>query len=153
MFSSHSFWTSSSLDVPAGVTQEEGHTGFLIHLLSAVRALVFLARRIQAFLSLVDHEVEFCVLTISIVLHPLGIFSFSFLLFSEKNPVCRDRTHVPTCQKVTWLPLSYRGDRQCTKWISPLHFTAPILVWVDGTIIDIISTSLVTMYYSGYVGL
>ena len=33
MFSSHSFWTSSSLDIPAGVTQEEGHTGILIHLL------------------------------------------------------------------------------------------------------------------------
>ena len=64
VFSSHSFWTSSSLDVPAGVTQEEGHTGFLIHLLSAVRALIFLARRIQPFLSLVDSEVEFCVLTI-----------------------------------------------------------------------------------------
>ena len=64
VFSSHSFWTSSSLDVPAGVTQEEGHTGFLIHLLSAVRAFVFLARRIQPFLSLVDREVEFCVLTI-----------------------------------------------------------------------------------------
>ena len=63
VFSSHSFWTSSSLDVPAGVTQEEGHTGFLIHLLSAVRALIFLARRIQPFLSLVDCEVEFCVLT------------------------------------------------------------------------------------------
>ena len=45
VFSSHSFWTSSSLDVPAGVTQEEGHTGFLIHLLSAVRALIFLARK------------------------------------------------------------------------------------------------------------
>ena len=28
VFSSHSFWTSSSLDVPAGVTHEEGHTGF-----------------------------------------------------------------------------------------------------------------------------
>ena len=28
VFSSHPFWTSSSLDVPAGVTQEEGHTGF-----------------------------------------------------------------------------------------------------------------------------
>ena len=41
VFSSHSFWTSSSLDVPAGVTQEEGHTGFLIHILSAVRALIF----------------------------------------------------------------------------------------------------------------
>ena len=40
VFSPHSFWTSSSLDVPAGVTQEEGRTGFLIHLLSAVRALI-----------------------------------------------------------------------------------------------------------------
>ena len=71
VFSSHSFWTSSSLDVPAGVTQEEGHTGFLVHL-SAVRALIFsrknrahldllrfLARRIQPFFSLVDREVEF----------------------------------------------------------------------------------------------
>ena len=64
VFSSHLFWTSSSLDVPAGVTQEEGHTGFLIHLPSAVRALLFLAKRIQPFLSLVDREVEFCVLTI-----------------------------------------------------------------------------------------
>ena len=64
VFSSQSFWTSSSLDVPAGVTQEESHTGFLIHLLSAVRALIFLPRRIQPFLSLVDCGVEFCVLTI-----------------------------------------------------------------------------------------
>ena len=63
VFSSHPFWTSSSLDVPAGVTQEEGHTGFLIHLPSAVRALIFVARRYQPFLSLVDREVEFCVLT------------------------------------------------------------------------------------------
>ena len=52
------------LDVPAGVTREEGHTGFLIHLPSAVRALIFLAGRIQPFLSLVDREVEFCVLAI-----------------------------------------------------------------------------------------
>ena len=58
VFSSHPFWTSSSLDVPAGVTQEEGHTGFLIHLPSAVHALIFVARRIQPFLSLVDREVE-----------------------------------------------------------------------------------------------
>ena len=64
VFSSRSFWTSSSLDVPAGVKQEEGHTGFLIHLLAAVRALTILARRIQPFFSLVDREVEFCVLTI-----------------------------------------------------------------------------------------
>ena len=89
------------MDVPAGVTQEEGHTGFLIHLLSAVHALIFFARRIQPFLSLVDREVKFGVLTILIVLHPLGIFIYVFLFFSEKNTVCRDRTHVPTCQMVT----------------------------------------------------
>ena len=34
VFSSHSFWTSSSLDVPAGVTQEEGHTGGRSHRMS-----------------------------------------------------------------------------------------------------------------------
>ena len=66
------------MDVPAGVTQEEGNTGFCIHLLSAVLAIIFRARRIQPFLSLVDREVEFCVLTILIVLHPLGIFIFIF---------------------------------------------------------------------------
>ena len=36
-----------------------GHTGFLIHLPFAVHALIFLARMIQPFLSLVDREVEF----------------------------------------------------------------------------------------------
>ena len=54
------------MDVPAGVTQEEGNTGFSIHLLSAVLALIFLARRIQPFLSLVDREVE---LECSILIH------------------------------------------------------------------------------------
>ena len=49
---------------PFSVTQEEGHTEFFVHLPSAVRALIFLARRIQPFLSLVDREVEFYVLTI-----------------------------------------------------------------------------------------
>ena len=62
VFSSHSFWTSSSLDVPVGVTQEEGHIGFLIHLPSAVHAFMFIAGRIQPFPSLIDREVEFCVL-------------------------------------------------------------------------------------------
>ena len=50
------------VDVSAGVTQEEGRTGFL-HLPSAVLALFFLARKIQPFLSLVNREVECCVLT------------------------------------------------------------------------------------------
>ena len=66
------------MDVPAGVTQEEGHTGFLIHLPSAVRALIFVARRIQPFLSLVDREVEFLCTNELIVLHPLGIFILVF---------------------------------------------------------------------------
>ena len=48
------------MEVPAGVTQEEGHTGFL-HLPSAVLLLIFFARRIQPFLSFVDCDVEFCV--------------------------------------------------------------------------------------------
>ena len=48
------------MDVQAGATQEEGHTGFL-HLPSGVLALLFVARRIQPSLSLVDREVEFCV--------------------------------------------------------------------------------------------
>ena len=48
------------LDVPAGVTQEEGHTEFL-HLPSAVLALIFIARRIHPFISLVHREVELCV--------------------------------------------------------------------------------------------
>ena len=47
VFSSYSFWTSSSLDVPAGVTQEEGHTGFFIHLLSAVVVVVVVDSHIQ----------------------------------------------------------------------------------------------------------
>ena len=50
------------VDVPAGVTQEEGYTGFL-HFPSVVLALIFLAKRIQPFLSLLDREVEFCVVT------------------------------------------------------------------------------------------
>ena len=51
------------VDVPVGVTPEESHTGFFFHLFSAVLALISLARRILPFLSLVDREVEFCVLT------------------------------------------------------------------------------------------
>ena len=49
--------------VPAGVSQEEGLTEF-IYLPTAVLAFIFLPRRIQPFISLVDRDVEFCVLTI-----------------------------------------------------------------------------------------
>ena len=49
--------------IPAGVTQEEGHTEY-IHLHSAVLALIFLAKIFHPFLSLIDRKVEFRVLTI-----------------------------------------------------------------------------------------
>ena len=55
-----------------------GHTGSSIHLLSAVLALIFLARRIQPFLSLVDRASRILCTNDLIVLHPLGIFIFSF---------------------------------------------------------------------------
>ena len=48
------------VDIPAVVTQEKGHIGFLIHVLSAVLASIFLARRVRPVLSLVDREVDFC---------------------------------------------------------------------------------------------
>ena len=64
------------VDVPAGVTQEESHTGFLIDLPSAVLALIFLARRTQPFLSLVDREVEFLYERIN--RSPLFFFFFFF---------------------------------------------------------------------------
>ena len=54
------------VDVPAGVTQEEGHG--LFHLPSSVLALIFLARRIQPFLSVVDREIDFLCTNESIVL-------------------------------------------------------------------------------------
>ena len=89
------------VDVPARVTQEEGHTGFL-HLPSAVLALIFLARRIQPFLSPVDREVEFCVLTIQSFYTCWAFFFIYFYLFVRKNPSsCDDteiRTHVPTSE-------------------------------------------------------
>ena len=52
------------LDIKFVGRTSRGHTGFLIHLLSAVRALISLARKIQPFLSLVGREVEFYVLPI-----------------------------------------------------------------------------------------
>ena len=88
------------MDVPAGVTQEEGHTGFLIHLPSAALAFIFLARRIRPFLSLVDREVAFLCTNELIVLHLLGIFIL--ILFERKNPSSCDctgiRTPVPTSE-------------------------------------------------------
>ena len=117
MFSSHSFWTSSSLDVPAGVTQEEGHRGGRSHRIfhppSFCGACLTFSREKDSAIPFPRQPWSRILCTNDlIVLHSLGYFLFIFyLFFSEKNPVYRDRTHVPTCQKVTRLPLSYRGDR------------------------------------------
>ena len=114
MFSSHSFWTSSSLDVPAGVIQEEGHTGFLINLLSAVLALIFLARRIQPFLSLVDREVEFCALTIQ-SFSTRWAFYFLFFIFLVRKSRLPGSNSRPNVSEGYEVPLSYRGDRHRVK--------------------------------------
>ena len=45
---------ASLVGVPAGVTQEAGHTGFFIHHPSPVLALIFIARRIQPSFSLTN---------------------------------------------------------------------------------------------------
>ena len=89
------------VDVPAGVTREEGHTGFL-HRPSAVHAFIFLARRIQPFLSLVKRESNFMDQRFNrspLVGHFLY---FLFLYFVRKNPSSCDsteiRTHIPTSE-------------------------------------------------------
>ena len=80
------------MDVPAGITQEEGHTEFLIHLPSAV----LLARRIQPFISLVDREVEYLLCTTHelIVLHLLSIFFFLFFLVMKNPSSCNSHPNV-----------------------------------------------------------
>ena len=70
------------MDIPAGATQEEGHTGFIIPLPSVVRVLTFLARKIQPFLSLVDHEVEFCVIVVVVVV----VYTLKTVLTSIQYP-------------------------------------------------------------------
>ena len=78
------------VDVPAGVTQEEGHAGFLIHLPFAVLASIFLARRTQPFLYFTLSR-SFTLSTVKsnfvyslILLHLLGIFFF-FFFCEEKS--------------------------------------------------------------------
>ena len=86
------------VDIPAGVKQEEGHTGFL-HLPSATLASNCFARRFQPFVSLVDREIEFCVLTI-IVLRLLGIFLGGGEESSSLSDDTEVRTHVPTSESL-----------------------------------------------------
>ena len=136
MFSSHSFWTSSSLDVPAGVTQKEGHTGFFIPLLSAVRALMFLARRIQPFLSLVDREVEFCVLTISSF---STRWAFLFLFFSFLGRLlCIRKTYTKMDQIRFFRVFSILWVREWSRFVWP----NPFELFVTGLQTDLVPKSV-----------
>ena len=72
------------VDTPAGVTQEEGHPGFL-YLPSAVLALTLIARRIQPFLSIVDREAEFLCTHEFIVFHLGMICLFIYLIICWEN--------------------------------------------------------------------
>ena len=47
------------VDIPAGVTQEEGHTGFLLHLPSAALASIFSRGGFSRSFSPVDRKVDF----------------------------------------------------------------------------------------------
>ena len=81
--SSHLFWTSDLWTHQLGshrrkVTQGEGHTGIL-RLPSAVFALIFVARRIQLSLSLVDRDVESCVVVVVFTLKAVPISTQYFL--------------------------------------------------------------------------
>ena len=69
-----------------GHTRGKGHTGFL-HLPSAVLALIFLARRVQLFLSLVNREVEFGVLT-NLSFSICSAFFIFIFIFVGKKTVC-----------------------------------------------------------------
>ena len=121
------------VDVPAGVTQqEEGHTGFLIHLPSAVLALFFFARRIQPFLSLVDLQVEFLCTNKLIVLHLLGIYLvilFYFIFCKEKSQFVwlhRDSNSRPNVRRFRDYQLYHQGDRHGVHLFIPSTAIGPV---------------------------
>ena len=90
--SSHLFWTLSSLDVPAGVTQD-----FSSRCSFCGACLYFYRARIQPFLSLADREVKFCVLTIQSFSTCWEFFIFTqyFYFLVRKNPSYRDSNPPP----------------------------------------------------------
>ena len=116
VISSHLFWTSSSLDVPARVTQEEGHTVFFIHLPSAVHAFIFLARRnFSHFFPSSTVKSKFWVLMIS----SLAFFTFLLLFFSEEKSRLPGFKLTPQhVRRLRGYQLSYRGDRLGEFWSS-----------------------------------
>ena len=92
------------MDAPARVTQEEGHTR-LLHLPSAVHALVLIARRVQAYLTPSSVKSNFVYPRINrspLVGNAFFFSFFSYFVFARKQPSschCTEiRTHVPTLE-------------------------------------------------------
>ena len=77
------------LDIKFVGSTSRGHAGFLVHLPSAVRAFIFLARSIQSFLSLVDREGEL-----------------------KKKSQLPGSNSLPKCKKVTRLPSELPGKKE-----------------------------------------
>ena len=83
-FSSHLFWTSNSLEVPAGVAQDFSST--------------FLLQCVPLFLSREGFSRSFPSSTVK--------------SNREKISVAGNQSHVPTCQKVTRLPTKLPGEKR-----------------------------------------
>ena len=102
------------LDIKFVGRTNRGHTGFLIHLPSAVRALIFSREGFSHSFPSSTVKSNFVFYLSSNDFEPnrsplVGPFFF-FLV--RKIPFTGIRTHIPTCQKVTRLLLSYRGMDQ-----------------------------------------
>ena len=72
----------------------------------------------------------------------LGYFYFYFYFFEKinkyiKNIVSRYRTHVPTCEKVTRLPLSYRGEQNPLYGCNECFVRYPLL-WQSCTNVQVL---------------
>ena len=108
------------VDTPAGVTREEDHTGFFIHLPSAVLDLIFLARRIQPSLSLVDRESRILCTHEIIVPHCCWAYNV------RKNPSSCDcaeiRTHVPTSEGVRDYQTEPPGRDRLMTWYDTVWY-------------------------------
>ena len=117
MLSYHLFWTSGWWTYHPGITQEEGHAG-LLHLPSAVLALIFVARRIQPSLSLVDRESNLCLLMIQSFSTCWSFFLMFLPLFfcKEKSQLFmlrqhRDSNSRPNVRRFRGNQLNHRCDR------------------------------------------
>ena len=98
------------MDVPAGVTQEEGQTGFLIYLPSSVLALIFSREGFsRSFPSSTVKSNFLCTNDIT-VLHLLGIY-FIFIFCEEKSLLLGFELTSQRVKRFRGYQLNHLGDR------------------------------------------